>query len=106
MNLPVEVNRLGGDAVHARVLELSRSGVRLAFREKAALGVFPDGAIRSGAIIASRLQLPAGAVVAESRVVWSDKMGRDEYHVGCAFTQIDEQGYDHLVQYLAECLAY
>ena len=107
MDLRVAIIGSGGSPVTARMLDLSRAGLKLGLTKDAALGVFRDGAIRPGDVVEAQFRLSAEDVIkAKCRVVWSAKMDDDEYHVGCEFVRFHKQGYERIEKYLMECLAY
>jgi len=107
MDLSVAVIGAGGSPVTARMLDLSRTGLKLAFDREAADGVFQDRTIRQGEVIQSQFRLPGTAVIkAKCRVAWSARTDADQYHVGCEFVKFHEQGYELVEKYLLDCLAY
>jgi hypothetical protein len=107
MDLPVAIVGFGGSPVTVRMLDLSRTGVKLGFKKEAAMAVFRNGAIRPSEVIEAQFRLPETNVIkAKCRVVWSVKADEDEYHIGCEFTQFHKLGYDRIEQYLLHCLSY
>lgn len=107
MDLSMAVIGAGGSPVTARMLDLSRTGLKLAFDKSAAEGLFQDGTIRPGEVIQSQFRLPGTAVIkVKCRIAWSARTDADQYHVGCQFVKFHEQGYELVEKYLLDCLAY
>jgi len=107
MDLPVATFGSGGSPVTVRMLDLSRTGVRLGFTQNAALKVFRNGAIRPGEVIEAQFRLPGTDVIkVKCRVIWSVKTDEAEYHIGREFQQFHKRGYDQIEQYLLHCLSY
>lgn len=98
-----------GESGKAELLNLSRGGAALRTNVENGLRVFPQGQIRPGTSVGLCFDLgPAGkepaVFQAIGRVVWSQRVGDDQFVMGLEFTTFHGNSGKLVEDYLVECM--
>ncbi len=111
VDIKVEARLVGenGESGKAELVNLSRGGAALRTNVENGLRVFPEGQIRPGKAVGLHFDLgPAGqgpaVFQAIGRVVWSQRMGDDQFAMGLEFTTFHGDSAKLVEDYLVECM--
>ena len=111
MDLATSVTGPQGKRGAARMIDLSRGGLQLAFDRRTAGEVFPNGSIRPGDMVVVSFRLCGESVSprvvkVRCRVVWPIDVGDHECRVGLQFVAFKGQGYQDVELYIGKSLLY
>ncbi len=109
INLEARLVGENGESGKAELLNLSRGGAALRTNVKNGLRVFPQGQIRPGTSIGLRFNLgsagqESAVFRATGRVVWSQRVGDDQFVMGLEFTTFHGDSAKLVEDYLVECM--